>query len=190
MALAEAARWRAVKMPRFNEASATRKPTADASSGAGNVTDPKDALFGFRSRLAPVPRKRLASVMEITIRSPARTEEAASSGSSTPVTVDRLTWITASPKTTSPMLRPTTPPIWKVGSTAVRATAAEASGLEASVTRSLPCFQSKTWVPTDTRLRDNVRPVPIIFTAGTPCNWALPKEEVRPVYFRTVARSP
>ena len=179
-----------MKMPRFREASATRKPTAAVSLVAGNVTEPKAPLFGSRFRLAPVPRKRLALVMEITIKSPANTAAAASSGSSTPVTAERLTLMTASPKTTSPMLKPTTPPIWKVGSTAVRPTAAEASGFDESVTRVLPCFQSSTWVPTDTRLSDKVRPVPIIFTAGTPCNWALPKAEVKPVYFRTVPRSP
>ena len=83
------------------------------------------------------------------------------------------------------MLRPTDPPIWKVGSVAANDTDAAASGLAASVASALPCFQSITTDPAETRLSERVSPVPIILTASTPCRRAEPREPLSPVYLRT-----
>ena len=85
------------------------------------------------------------------------------------------------------MLRPTEPPIWNVGSAAPSATAAAASGLAESVACALPCFQSMTAVPAETRLSERLSPEPIILTASTPWRRADPKVPFNPVYLRTLA---
>ena len=107
----------------------------------------------------------------------------ATSGSSTPVTSVRLTLMVALPNTTSAMLNPAEPPIWKVGSVDRRSTAASANGFTAWK----DWVQSNTAVPVETRFNRKKRSTPMSFTTSTPCNCALPKAPSRPVYFRTVA---
>ena len=102
----------------------TLKPTADGSSSAGRLTLPKSGLPGSEMRVAPVPMNRLASVMDKVSKSPLRTWLPVASGSSIPLTVLRLIVSVALPKTTSEMLSPMDPPIRKVGSLGVNATAA------------------------------------------------------------------
>ena len=80
------------------------------------------------------------------------------------------------------MLRPTEPPISKVGSAVPNETAAPDSGLPESVTSALPCFQSSTApVLTEVRLSLNVRFVPTMRTASTPLSSARSNEPVIPV---------
>ena len=62
---------------------------AVGSFDSGKVTLPKVALVVSRSRLAPVPMYRLASVMEKLSRLPPRRAPLTLSGSTTPVTVLR-----------------------------------------------------------------------------------------------------
>ena len=172
---------RAVKMPRSRLPPVTLKPTAFGSFAAGSATLPKSPLFRSSFRLAPLPMNSLAWVTEMDSRSPLScTTGSAASGSSTPLTWVRLMATVALPKTTSAMLKPTEPPMRKVGS------------LLPKVTPALPtadCVQSRT-APPDTELRFSwkTRPVPMSFTASTPCNWALPRAPERPVYLRTLAR--
>ena len=108
------------------------------------------------------------------------TTESTESGSSTPLTRVRLMLTVALPNTTSAMLNPTEPPMRKVGSLVPKATPAPETA----------CWvQSNTPPPmTELRFNWNTRPVPMSFTASTPCNWALPRAPDRPVYLRTLAR--
>ena len=170
--------WRAVKIPNCIDALATLKPTAVVLSADGSVTDPVVKL-----RAAPEPMNKLALVMATESRSPFRV----SVPTATPDTSPRPTLTVALPKTTSAMLRPTEPPIWNVGSVAASDTAAAASGLPESLTNALPCFQSITAVPAETRFSERESPEPIIFTASTPWRRADPKAPFRPVYLRTSA---
>ena len=115
-------------MPKSSEPPLTLKPTALASLLAGKVTFPKLTLFESSFNEAPLPMKRVAPVM-FTARSEPRNRATVPStdGSSTPEIVVRLRVMLALPNTTSAMLRPTLPPIRKVGSVAFKTTPAEAT---------------------------------------------------------------
>ena len=78
------------------------------------------------------------------------------------------------------MLKATVPPIWKVGSFGPSATLEVESGV---------CVQSNT-TPLVTEVRFSFRysPVPMSFTASTPCNWAAPRSPSKPVNFFGVPR--
>ena len=79
---------------------------------------------------------------------------------------------------TSAMLRPTEPPMRKVGSAGVNATLAAASGV---------CVQSSTDpVETEVRFSWNWRLSTTNFTASTPWRRETPSEDSKPVYLRTV----
>ena len=115
-------------MPKSSEPPLTLKPTALASLLAGKVTFPKLTLLESSFNEAPLPMKRVAPVM-FTARSEPRNRATVPStdGSSTPEIVVRLRVMLALPNTTSAMLRPTLPPIRKVGSVAFKTTPAEAT---------------------------------------------------------------
>ena len=102
------------------------KPTAVVLSVGGKVATPV-----ARSRVAPVPMKRLPWVIDTASRSPFKVAVAPSSGSSTPLTEPRETVNLAEPYTTSARLNPTLPPIWRPGAVATMARPAEANGLPA-----------------------------------------------------------
>ena len=130
---------RAVNTPRLKAPPVTLKPTALASSLAGNDTDPE-----AESNVAPVPMNNVAPVTDTDSSSPFKTAaESSRVGSSTPVSTERLTLTVARPNTTSAMLRPTDPPIWKVGSVGPRSTPALASTLLVTAV----CRQSNTAAP-------------------------------------------
>ena len=171
---------RAVKMPRSRLPPETLKPTAFGSLAAGSDTLPKSPLFESSLRLAPLPMNSLAWVTAMDSRSPFNcTTGSTESGSSTPLTRVRLMLTVALPNTTSAMLKPTVPPMRKVGSLVPKVTPAPDSP---------NCVQSRTPPPvTELRFNWKTRPVPMSFTASTPCNWALPKAPERPVYLRTLA---
>ena len=97
-------------------------------------------------------------------------------GTLTPITELRVTEIVALPSTTSAMLNPTLPPILKVGDVEVSSTLAAARPV---------WVQSKT-VPVlaEILFNWNTNPVPMILTASTPCNCALPRAPSKPVNFR------
>ena len=166
-----------MKIPSFREAPSTLKPTAFGSLLAGRVTVPNSPLVESSFRVAPLPMKSVAPEMEMPSNSPwSRATVPATSGSSMPETRVRLTSTVARAYTTSAMANPTVPPMRKVGSVA------------SSCTWAAPredCFQFRT-APLDTEVRFNwnTNPVPMSFTASTPCNWALPKAPCRPVYLR------
>ena len=97
-------------------------------------------------------------------------------GTVAPVTDERLTEIVALPSTTSAMLRPTLPPILKVGEAEVRFTWA-ADNPDWVQSSPLPgvCEERFIW---------KTRPVPITFTTSTPWSCALPSDPSNPVYLR------
>ena len=172
---------RAVKIPKSRLPPETLKPTAFGSLAEGSATLPKSLLFESSLRLAPLPMKSLAWVTAMDSRSPFNcTTGSTESGSSTPLTRVRLMLTVALPNTTSAMLNPTEPPMRKVGSLVPRVTPAPET----------PCWvQSKTPPPvTELRFNWKTSPVPMSFTASTPCNWALPSAPETPVYLRTLAR--
>ena len=117
----------AVNTAKFRLPLATLRPTAVGELLSGNTTRPKVVLAEFRSRVAPLPMNKLAWVIEITSRSPPKTSPVPDSGSRIPEMDLRLTAIVALPKTTSAILRPTLPPMRKVGSSGVRSMPTEAS---------------------------------------------------------------
>ena len=120
---------------------------------------------------------KLASVIDKVSKSPRSTRVPASSGSSMPLTELRLMVSVALPKTTSEMLSPMDPPMRKVGSRGLNATAAPERA---------PWVQSSTApVATEVLFSWSTRLVPIIWTTSTPCNCALPKAPSSPVYLRT-----
>ena len=102
---------------------------------AGVLTLPKSRLVESVFSEAPLPMNRSAPVTEIPSRSPLSTPPGTVSGSRIPLTSERLTSMVAEPKTTSAMLRPTLPPMRKVGSVGPRATSTPATGA---------CLQSST----------------------------------------------
>ena len=174
---------RAVKMPRSSDPPSTRNPTAVALFRSGKITRPNPVLAELVSSEAPLPMNKSAPVMRILSNSPFRRATVPeTSGSSTPVTNERLTLMVALPNTTSAMLNPAEPPIWNVGSVARRSTAASTSGFTAWK----DWVQSNTAVPVETRFNRKKRSTPMSLTTSTPCNCALPKAPSRPVYFRTV----
>ena len=176
---------RAVKIPRSSAPPSTRNPTAVALFSSGKMTRPNPALAELVSSVAPLPMNKSAPEMRMPSNSPFRRATVPeTSGSSTPVTSVRLTLMVALPNTTSAMLNPAEPPIWKTGSVDRRSTAASASGF----TVWKDCVQSNTAVPVETRFNRKKRSTPMSFTTSTPCNCALPKAPSRPVYFRAVAR--
>ena len=158
----------------------TLKPTALASLPAGRVTVPEAA-----SKVAPVPMNKVAPVTDTVSSSPFRTAaESSRVGSSTPARTERLTLTVARPNTTSAMLRPTAPPIWKVGSVGPRSTPALASTLLVNPV----CFQSSTGAPaTLVWLSFRYNAVPVSLNASTPCNRAVPSAPSKPVYRRGVS---
>ena len=171
-------------MPNCRLPPLTLKPTAFGSLLSGNVTVPYPVDPATSFKVAPLPMNRAASVMAMDSRSPCnRATMPSSSGSSTPLTTERLTATMALPSTTSAMLRPTVPPMRKVGSVGPRSTPAPERTL---VVRPV-CFQSSTRPPvTEVRFNWSERFVPMIFTTSTPCNRAVPSEPSNPVNFRTV----
>ena len=150
-------------MPSFREAPSTLKPTAFGSSLAGRPTVPNSLLVESSFRVAPLPMKSVAPEMEIPSNSPwSLATVPATSGSSTPETSVRLTSTVARAYTTSAMASPTEPPMRKVGSVASSCTWAAFRAA---------CFQFKTApLATEVRFNWNTRPVPMSFTASTPCN--------------------
>ena len=88
----------------------------------------------------------------------------------------RLTAIVALPKTTSAMLRPTLPPMRKVGSAGVRLIPTEASPDWAQFITRAPF--TEVW------FNWNRKAVPINWTASIPCSWALPRAPSSAVNFR------
>ena len=101
-------------------------------------------------------------------------------GTFRPVAELRATEIVALPSTTSAMLRPTLPPIRKVGDIEVRSTLAAAR----------PAWVQSRTVPVlaETLFNWNTSPVPMILTTSTPCNCALPREPSKPVNFRATGK--
>ena len=75
------------------------------------------------------------------------------------------------------MLRPTLPPMRKVGSVAFSTTPAEETDNWVQ-SRTPPCG-------TEVLFNWNIRFVLMSFTTSTPCIWALPKLACKPVYLRT-----
>ena len=178
MPLLEASR--AVNTARLRAPPLTLKPTALASLLAGRVTAPDSAL-----KVAPVPMNSVAPVTDTESNSPFSTAaESSKVGSSTPVSTERLTLTVARPNTTSAMLKPTVPPIWKVGSVGPRSTLALASPLVVNPV----CFQSSTAAPvTLVWLSFRYSAVPVSLNASTPCKRAVPRAPSKPVYLRGVS---
>ena len=103
-------------------------------------------------------------------------------GITTPETGPRVMFKVALPITTSAMLSPTVPPIRKGTSSGVRPTPVPARAA---------CDQSINSPSTDeVRFIWKLRRVAMIFTASTPCSWALPSSAFSPMYFRNVAPEP
>ena len=103
-------------------------------------------------------------------------------GITTPDTGPRVMLRVALPITTSAMLIPTVPPIWNGTSSGLRPT---------PVLVRAACDQSiNTPSVAEVRFIWKLRRVAMIFTASTPCSWALPSSAFSPTYLRNVAPEP
>ena len=146
---------------------------------AGKVTVPNSGFVESIFRRAPEPMNRVASVIATDSRSPFNFWVVASSGSSIPLTIERLKLTVALPNTTSAMAKPTLPPMRKVGSVGLSAMPASAR---------MDWVQSSTLPSvTEVRFMSRRRAVPINLRASTPCNCALPNAACTPVYLRTTS---
>ena len=171
-----------MKIPRSRLPASTLKPTAFGSFEAGNTTVPNWETEASSSRRAPLPMYKRALRMDTVKRVPCKRLEPASSGSSTPDTALRATLMVALPKATSAIARPTVPPISKVGSVGFKAMEAKAKG---------DCVQSNTApLATEVRFSFSDKFVAMIFTSGTPCNWARPRDASMAVNFLAVLPVP
>ena len=166
-----------MKTPRSKLPPDTENPIAVGSLLAGKVTVPNSGFVESTLRRAPDPMKRVASVIAMVSRSPFSAWAPATSGSSIPLTIERLKSTVALPNTTSAMARPTLPPMRKVASLGDNVMPASAK---------VVWDQSSTLPPaTEVRFMSNRNAVPISLSESTPCNWALPSAACTPVYLRT-----
>ena len=117
-----------MKIPRSSHPPLTLNPTALESLLAGKATLPKSTLLESSFNEAPLPMNNEAPEI-FTARSEPRNRAVVPStdGSCTPDTVVRESVMLALPNTTSAMLRPTLPPMRKIGSVAFKTTPAEAT---------------------------------------------------------------
>ena len=111
----------AVKIPRSRLPPLTENPTAVALSLAGGVTVPKVSSVESSFSTAPLPMYNSALRIDSPSRLPFRSNDAASSGSSTPEIIRWLKSTVALPYTTLAMAKPAEPPIRSVGESLVSA---------------------------------------------------------------------
>ena len=127
-------------MPRDKSPPLTLKPTATGSVLPGKVAVPNAALASSTLRVAPLPMKSWASLISKASKSPRSVFTTPLSVTVTPLTVLRLTFKVALPRTTSAMLSPMDPPMRNSGSVGLSPTLLPVSN---------GCVQSKTAPPTE-----------------------------------------